>query len=274
MPIDAKEALGYLGVDPEAMESMDVFKETIDSTFQKREEAKQFHGRLISSSRSAISKLAKELELEDAIDKDALNKTDKPWELTRVVVDKLRERYDANINSLNEQIKVGGTTVPEEVAKKLEAREKRVKDLESALNATQAEFEGFKLDITKKEQSRVLDGYRAEAEKSLKFDASVDDLRKEGFLSRVRAKYRVDLDEEGKPAVFDEGGERVKDPKKHGAYKDLASLLSEEAEKLNLTPKNPMAGKTIPGVKPPAAPPQFGVPPVRTKRAINPAALG
>jgi hypothetical protein len=267
MPIELPELMGYLGVDP-SIESLDAFKETFDATFQKREEVKTFQGRVLSSNRNGILKLAKELELEDAIDKDGLNKSDKPWEQTRTLIDKLKERHEAEIEAAKG---TGGQADPE-VLKKLEAKEKRVKELELALGNQAAEFEGYKGEITKKEQARILDGYRGEAVKAVKFDASVDELKRDGFLARMASKYTPALDDEGKPVALDGNGEKVKDPKKHGAYLDLATLYAQEAEKLNLTTKNANGNRVVTQVR------QSVETQVRTvdrsKRPVSPRALG
>ena len=267
MPIELPEVMGYLGVDP-SIESLDAFKETFDTTFQKREEVKGLHGRILSSNRSELQKIAKEYDLEDALDKETLTKSQKPWELTRSIFEKQREKYEAELEAAKS---TGGQADPE-VLKKLEAKEKRVKELELALGNQAAEFEGYKGEITKKEQARILDGYRGEAVKAVKFDASVDELKRDGFLARMASKYTPALDDEGKPVALDGNGEKVKDPKKHGAYLDLATLYAQEAEKLNLTTKNANGNRPVAPVRQFAQPNPQEV--NRSKRPVSPRALG
>lgn len=279
MPIDLKEVSDYLGIDLGQAESLDAFRDQFDGTFQKREEARTFTGRLLSSNRTALTKLAKEYELTDAIDPEALKSTDKPWEMTRSLFDAFKSKAEARVAELQEQLSKGGTAAQEEWAKKLEAKDKRVKDLETALQAAQREFEGFKGEVTKKEQDRVLGSYWEESVKALKLDPSVDELRKEGFFTRIRSAYALKLDEEGKPGTYTTDGERVKDSKKHGAYKELAAIMQEEADKLGLTPKNPGGGKPAPALKPTVVPPQRqGAQPQPAgagfKRPVNPRAWG
>lgn len=86
---------------------------------------------------------------------------------------------------------------------------------------------------------------KSEFEKELVSD--IDPLKRKGFDSEIEEKYIFDLDETGNElAVYEKNGDRVKDPKKIGAFVSPKDLLINEAGKHKLLKMN--TGKTVDNV--------------------------
>lgn len=235
MPIDPKEALGYLGIDPEAIETMDDFKANVDTTYVRREMAHvdkeitgKVFGKINGTLRNKLKGVGKELGVE--ANWDELDPTEGIDHLGRALKDsttKLRTELEG--------AKKGGASTKEitEIKEKYEAQVRELDALRS--NAKEWELKYTELDSTVKQREAKAkeDAFYNEAFSELKWNEGVSDFAKTGFASAFREAYKPDF-YEGGVRVMDKEGKIVMDPNKAQTFRSHKELAKEWAEKEKL----------------------------------------
>jgi hypothetical protein len=261
MPISEKEALEVLGYeDLSKVESADDFKTIVEKTWIKRDAAHndksvadKIFGKVNRGLRNELSGLNKALDLGiDDID------TKMPTEVIGSLSELIRPRLD-KVKELEDKLK---NTAPADVVSKFEAdlkeKDKKINAFEKAAKDTQSKYDELFTSVQAKEKSSKVNGEWEGALKSIPFASTVDELRKEGFIAKSKAKYQVLIDDEGKTYAANDKGEPLMNPKKAAERWTLADALKAEADALKLIGVNPQGGRQV-------------TPPARTKEVPEPA---
>lgn len=248
MPIKPEEALEVFGIeDLTKFETPDAFKAEVEkkwitkeSAYKDPEVAEKVFGKINRGFTMELSKLndSFELGLED-IDKK------KPMDILKALPDAFKPRLD-KVKELEEKLK---TAAPADVVSKYEEEKKELHKKLSAFEKSAKEWEGkySELDTKVKTSERTgkINGEWDGALKAISFAPTVDELRKEGFIAKSKAKYQVLLDDEGQPYAANEKGEPLMNPKKAAERWTLKDALAAEAANLKLTGVNPQGGKPV-----------------------------
>jgi len=248
MPIKPEEALEVFGIeDLTKFETPDAFKAEVekkwitkDAAYKDPEVVDKIWGKMNRGFSKELSDLndAFELGLED-IDKK------KPMDILKALPDAFKPRLD-KVKELEEKLK---TAAPADVVSKYEEEKKELHKKLSAFEKSAKEWEGkySELDTKVKTSERTgkINGEWDGALKAISFAPTVDELRKEGFIAKAKAKYQVLLDDEGQPYAANEKGEPLMNPKKAAERWTLKDALAAEAANLKLTGVNPQGGKPI-----------------------------
>jgi hypothetical protein len=190
--------------------------------------------------------------------------TKPPLEILKALPDLFKPRLD-KVSELEAKLK---TAAPADVVAKFEDEKKEMDKKIKALtkNATEWESKYTELDTKVKTNDRTskISGEWDGALKSVPFATTVDELRREGFISKAKSKYQVLIDDEGKTYAANDKGEPLMNPKKAAERWSLAEALKAEADTMKLIATNQQGGRVIqPVVKredPNDIPGRFGVP--------------
>ena len=267
MPIKLEEALEVFGVDPKELEkheSAEAFAKSVEQTWIKRESAHNDKGiadKVFGKVNRGLNKQLAELNEAFELGIEDVD-TAPPMDILKKLPDVFKPKFD-RIKELEEKTKTAAPaevvadyeTKLKEATKKLTAYEKNAKEWETKYVTLDGE-------IKTRERKHKVDSEWDSALKAIPFASTVDELRKEGFVSKAKSKYQVLLDDEGKPYAANDKGEPLMNPKKAAERWSLAEALKAEADALKLVGVNPQGGKTVP--KPTARPveqevPRFGV---------------
>lgn len=246
MPIKPEEALEVVGFDPAEYETVDDFRQAVEAKFVARSEAskdKDVVGKVLGQFNHVLTRkfkqLSKEIGAELPEDAAPLDMLDA---LTPAIGGLKKE-----VTSWKEKAEKGvGDDVVKEWQGKLKAAEKERDTFKEQAVEFGKKYDDLNNEITTNKKNGVIKGEWEKAVGGIKFASTVDELRKEGFLSKVRGKYRVDLDDELKPRLVDaEKGEPIKHPRKAGELLTLPEALAMEAKELKLTSDNPHGDKQV-----------------------------
>lgn len=246
MPIKPEEALEVVGFDPAEYESVEDFRAAVEQKFVARAEAskdKDVVGKVLGQFNHVLTRkfkqLSKEIGAELPEDAAPLDMLDA---LTPAIGGLKKE-----VTSWKEKAEKGvGDDVVKEWQNKLKTVEKERDTFRDQAKEFGEKYESLNTEIATGKKNAVIKGEWEKAVGGIKFASTVDELRKEGFMSKVRGKYRIDLDDELKPRLVDaEKGEPIKHPKKAGELLTLAEALAFEAKELKLTSDNPHGDKQV-----------------------------
>lgn len=268
MPIDPKEALGYLGVDPEKLESIDAFKAQFDSEWAKASELQQQQGRINGAFRTAIARAASELGIE--FDRKAIEEAEKPTEILSVIAAKAKEHYTGEITKLSEAAKgKGSEKIKEEYEAKLAQIAKDAEVFKADAQKWQSEFTNLNSAIAKQKEEAEVNSLYEKAMASVKF-REMTPLERQGFEVYVKSNYKP-VKEGDAYAWVGPDGNKIKDEKRAASFKGIEQLVAEAAEQHKLIAVNPHAGKPIHKPTQPVDQPKPSENGTR-KRLINPLA--
>lgn len=249
MPIDAKEALAYLGYDSEKLESLEEFKKAYDAEFVRVKEAHtrddiagQIFGKANGAIRTKLNTAAKALGLE--LNKEELEKN--PTEVIELLQSRLADKLAA-IPELEKKLQ---GAAPADALKAWEEKygtlEKRSKEWEQQAQAVAAELDKLKAEQKAKELQSVAEREWEQAEAGVKWRADVDALARRGLAAMMRDSYQVRVDE-GKPLLVDKDGNRVPNPERAGTFYTIGELYQVKAKEAKLVETNPHAGRETGG---------------------------
>ena len=248
MPIKPEEAFEVVGFNPADYEDVESFREAMEKKFVARENAhkdkdvtSKVLGAVNAIVRRKVSGVAKELGIEVPEEHEAVK-----------MLDHLEPALKGLKTQADEWKAKAEKGVGEDI---LNEHKKKLADLEKERNAFQSQakefadkYESLFGEVNTSRKKAVLDSEWNKAIGGVQFSSSVDELRKEGFLSKVRGKYRVELDEELKPRLVDaDKGEPIKHPRKAGELLTLEEALKIEAKELKLVSENPHGDKPVKG---------------------------
>ena len=248
MAIKPEEALEVFGIeDLSKFETADAFKAEVEkkwitkeSAYKDPEVAEKVFGKINRGFAMELSKIndSFELGLEDIEKK-------KPMDVLKMLPDAFKPRLD-KVKELEEKLK---GAAPAEALTRFEEEKKELHKKLSAFEKSAKEWEGKYTDLDTRvktsERTGKINGEWDGALKAISFAPTVDELRREGFISKAKAKYQVLLDDEGQPYAANEKGEPLMNPKKAAERWTLKDALAAEAATLKLTGVNPQGGKTI-----------------------------
>lgn len=246
MPIKPEDALEVVGFDPAEYETVEDFRTAVEAKFVARAEAskdKEVVGKVLGQINSVLTRkfkqLSKEIGTELPEDAAPLDMLD---HLTPAIGGLKKE-----VTTWKEKAEKGlGDDVVKEWEGKVKAAEKERDVFKAQAVDFGKKYEDLNTEITTSKKKAVVNGEWEKAVSGIRFASTVDELRKEGFMSKVRGKYRIDLDDEMKPRLVDaEKGEPIKHPKKAGELLTLGEALAMEAKELKLISDNPHGDKRV-----------------------------
>lgn len=231
MPVDAKEALKRLDIDPETLESFEDLDAMFNERFVKKETAHldstvsakalgKINGLMKDKLKGASKALGVDFD-ESKAPLESFNdlvghiaakaeelKTAKRDGSTTEEVAKLQQELETAKNKLNETIQL---------------KDDALAKLTETVNNWSAEKLKAKTDAS---YDRAMNGVNWKKDMS-KFERS-------GLEAYIRANFVVKFDEEGNETLVDKEGKGIKDPKKTAQMLDLDSAIKQyaEAEKL------------------------------------------
>lgn len=245
MPIKPEEALETLGFDIAKFDDIDAFKEALETKFVARDQAvndKDINSKVLGKFNSVLSrkvaKVAKELDIEVP---EGTNPIDMIEALTPGITG-LR----TSVNEWKEKAEKGlGDDVVKEWEKKVKALEKERDIFKGQAVEVEGKYNALNEEIVTTKKRTVVDTAWDRALAGITFHAGVDELRREGFVSKAKSKYRIELDEELKPTLKDAKGDPIKHPKRVGELLTLDEALKLDAKEFKLTAENPHANKVV-----------------------------
>lgn len=239
MPIEAKDVLEFLGIDP-ATDSLDKVKESFDQTFIKKDPFvikgdNELHGKIIGQYNGSVSALIRRQAKEAGIElSDDELKGKNPLEMVDFVLPKITTTLGGKIKTLEEETKKGVDKKLTELQTAFDTYKAEVEPKINSYTGLEKEYNDFKVAVETEKKTTKVNQYNDEAWKGFKWANGKSDLEKEGFQSRFNKKYRVELFDDGNPWPVNDKGERIPNPKQAGSFKSLPDLLMEEgmAEKV------------------------------------------
>lgn len=243
MPIKPEEALEVIGLSPDRYDTVEAFKDAIEAKYVARDSAhtdpavaSKIMGKFNGVLSRKVNKLAKELEYDLPKDADPLDLLDaiaEPVLGLKGQVTSWKEKAEKNI----------ADDVLKEWEKKVKLVEKERDLFRGQAQEFGKKYEDLTAEITTTKRNGIIGGAWSAALNSVPFHNGVDDLRKEGFVSKVKSKYKVDVDDDGKVTLLNDKGELVKHPKRAGEMLTLDEAIKMEAQAFKLVADNPHAGK-------------------------------
>lgn len=175
---------------------------------------------------------------------------------------KQAEGFTGKLTELQSQIGKSGEEAIKPYQEKLSKYEQALADEKKAKQEIAGQFEQFKTEAETRVRSTRAQYFEKDAMGEVEkiFDplATKDDLKMKGWRSHVKENFRFDFDEQDNPILLDKTGSKIKNPKKADEWLGYKDVLTMEADKLGLIPKNPQGGKPV--YTPPVAPPMGGMP--------------
>jgi hypothetical protein len=244
MPIKPEEALEIVGLNPADFEDGDAFRDAVEKKFVSRDIAhkdKEVNARVLGKFNEVlkrkVGKVGKEAGIELPDDTDPID-----------LIDQLVPAF-TGLKSQAEEWKTKaekgiGEEVVNEWKGKLTKAEQESRAFQAQAKEWSEKYENLNTEIVTTKRKNVLDTEWSKAIGGVQFSSSVDDLRKEGFLAKVRSKYVVDLDDDLKPRLLSaETKEPIKHPRKAGELLTLEEAVKLEAKELKLVSENPHGDK-------------------------------
>lgn len=269
MPIDPKEGLGVLGYDPEAFDSTEDFRAKVESEWLKKDQAHldteiskrimgATNGKLVTKAKQYAKNMGLELEIKTDVATDA-------WD---TVMGAVTNQFSTLTEQIAEAKKIKGNSKEvEELQRQYAELKKKHEDTDGLAKTWATKYEALENTVkTEKAQAKV-DIIYARAEDAVKFKDKISKFELDGFRSFMRKSFPIHFDDEGNEYVTDAAGNRIKDEKVAGRFKDLSALYKEFADKEGLSGGAPQAGapvrRTLPGQQPPVQQPVVGARPTR-----------
>lgn len=271
MPIKGEDVLGWLGVDLEAHEDIDAFKETFEEQWGKRSEISETVGAVNGAFRTALKRFTKahEIELPEGLD---LDKVEKPAKVLDQLSELIGGKYSARIKELEE---AASSKAPDKAIKEWERKyaeaDKERGELRGAAQEWEKKYQDLSGSIEQERAKMKVDGVYGSAFEGMKWKAGISPFERKGFEDHIRSNYLVAFDDQGKAYITDKDGSRIKDSSRAGEFKTLEQIVREQAKEHKLDDSNPHGGKPVNRVTTtttPAVPDNGGT----RVRPLNPAA--
>ena len=248
MPIDPKEALGYLGINPDEIENLDAFKEHVSTTYVPRAEAikdeaitKAIFGKVNNSLRTRLKNVGKELGIDAKFDE--VDPTDGIDLIAAGAKAKLSE-YAGQL----EEAKKGHKPAKEveEWQRKYDEAHKKVEALTGNLGEWENKYKALETSVQQREREARVNAQWERALGGIKPNEGITPLALKGFQAAVKEKYAVEFDDEGNPYAIDTATKkRVPNPNRAHEFLGLDDLVKSYAEQEKLIGGNPQGGKPV-----------------------------
>lgn len=262
--MEGKEILDFLGVEAT---NLDEFKAQFASKYYTEKQIHddksllgKFTGKTLSKIKATVLKDARESEIPftnnefDEADIETVIKTLK----TRQA-----ELYENKLTEVQSQVGKSGEEAIKPYIEKISKYEQALNDEKKAKQEIAGQFDQFRQEADGKIRSTRVQYFKKDLTSDIEgnFDptAKKDELKMKGWRSHLDENFRFDFDEQDNPIILDKTGSKIKNPKKADEWLSPKEVLSAEADKLGLIPKNPQGGQ--PAFRQ-AAPVQTGTPPI------------
>jgi len=269
--MEAKELLDFMGIEAA---NLDEFKEkfspkyfTEKQVFDNKDLLGKFTGKTMGKIKQTMLKEARESEIPftnnefDESDIETVFKTLK----TRQA-----DHFTNQLAEVKSQIGKSGEDAIAPYKEKLTKFEQALADEKKAKQDIMAEYEGYKSTSAGVIKNTRIDYFKKDLMTSIPYDptAMKDELKRKGWESHVSENFKFDFDETDQPVILDKSGAKIKNPQKADQWLTPKEVLTAEADKLGLIPKNPQGGRPAftppnPGAPPPAAQPANNANPKR-----------
>lgn len=239
---DIGEILGLKDID-ETKSTAEEIKAALDEKFVSREYApkdekiqKAIFGKRIGEVRTKIKQLG-EFDAKELDDVELVP-----------MIEKLDEKYKAQINALKESGTAGKDKRVADLEKLLEDKEKSLKAYKEGLDEKEAKINEITTSYTENLKSYKTNHKLDEIKSKLPFveDYSKKEVLRTGFESIVKTKFKFNLNEKDELEVFTADGNPIKHPKKTGEFLKPDELLFQVAEEQGLIKKNNAPDKNKP----------------------------
>lgn len=254
--IKALEAKGYVQKEM-------IFK---DETLKK-----EIFGRAFGAATTGVVQKFRNIANIELSGKDLENPIEKIIEtgLTR-----LNETFEAQKTEIESKTKL---SVDERVKQAEEAKKQlslKVGELEGLVKTKAEEFESLLSQKDQEVKTIRLNTLQSETERSINYLPDLDPLKKKGWLSDMKERYKIQTEEDGSPYIVQANdGSRVKSTQHAGTFLTPAEVYQMEAAKAGIVNINQNGGKSAQGRSQAPANP---VMPKRTEqpgRIVAPAAI-
>jgi len=255
--MDGKELLDFLGIEAT---NLDEFKEGFTKKYytekqihDSKELLGKFTGKTLKKIKQNILNTARELDI--PFTQDEFEKVDMIEDVFKSIAQKQSELASTKITELQSQVGKGDEEKIKSYTEKISKYEKSLDDEKEAKKSIAAQFDQFKQEAEGRIKSTRIDYFRKDLMTSIPYDAQAmkDPLKAKGWESHVSENFRFDFDEHDNPVILDKTGSKIKNPKKADEWLSPKDVLTAEADKLGLIPKNPQGGQ--PAFRPPVPPP-------------------
>jgi hypothetical protein len=245
MPIKAEDALEVMDFDLSKFDSVEDFRNAVERKFVSRETAqndKELSGKILGKfNRVFRTKLGKIGNAIGADVDDSLEPLD--------ILDQFIPAISNKVSEIDSWKKKAETAVADDVVKewqsKLKSTEKERETFKQQAVEWQEKFNGLDTEVKTTKRKSIIDREWDQALSGVAFHPGVDDLKKRGFVSAAKERYRIDLDEELKPKMVDASGNPIKHPKWAGELMSLSDAVKDMAKEFKLLQDNPHAGKPV-----------------------------
>jgi hypothetical protein len=245
MPIKPEEALEVMDFDLSKFDSVEDFKTAVERKFVSRETAqndKELSGKILGKfNRVFRTKLGKIGNAIGADVDDSLEPLD--------ILDQFIPAISNKVGEIDQWKKKAETAVADDVVKewqtKLKSTEKERETFKQQAVEWQEKFNGLDTEVKTTKRKSIIDREWDQALSGVAFHPGVDDLKKRGFVSAAKERYRIDLDDELKPKMVDASGNPIKHPKWAGELMSLSDAVKDMAKEFKLLQDNPHAGKPV-----------------------------
>jgi len=273
MPIKPEDILTALDIDPAKYEDVKAFTDEFSGEWTRISEAvnnKDIRSKVFGSINGALRQKAKKALAALQIDDVKVDEHD-PTELLDLITTRGPEKFTARIGELEKAVSDGGK---DKAAKEWEGKyaelDRKYKDLEGLHGQATAKYAELETSVKQREIDAKVNAEWERALGSVKWKQGIDDLTREGFVTRVRKEFAVRLDDTGTPYVADTNGNRIADPVKAQKFLDLPALVAMKAKEFKLDESNPHGGKVVGGNHIVVTPPK----PVETDKPLRPIHVG
>lgn len=239
-PEQQAELLKFLNL--EEAESLDQAKEKFQSAFlpvsEHQAKIGKITGSITSAAKKAFSPFGVSLGDEDFKDK-------KVEEVLLSASEKAKATFEEQKTEWEKRASQSGSDeLVKEWEKKYKTVEKKLSETEQARLDAINSFESFKVEVSEKEKRGKVESVFNTALNAIKFDPTVNDFTKKGFIATINEKYLIDLEETGDAVVKDrKTGERIKNKDKAGTFLGVQDVLLSEATQAGIIMKNPNGGR-------------------------------
>lgn len=252
MPIKPEDILTALDIDPAKYEDVQSFTNEFGAEWTRITEAvnnKDIRSKVFGSINGALRQKAKKALAALQIDDVKVDERD-PTELLDLITERGPAKFTARIGELEKAVKEGGS---DKAAKEWESKygelDRKYKDLEGLHGQATAKYAELENSVKQREIDAKVNAEWERALGSVKWKQGLDDLTRDGFVSRVRKEYAVRIDDTGATYVADANGNRIADPVKAQKFLDLPALVAMKAKEFKLDESNPHGGKPVGGTK-------------------------
>lgn len=244
--MEGKELLDFLGIEAT---NIDEFKAQFGTKYYTEKQIHdnkdmlgKFTGKTLTKIKQNILKDAREAEIPFTNNEfdDADIET-----VTKTLKQRHSEMYDAKLADVQAQVGKSGEEAIKPWQEKLTKYEQALADEKKAKAEIAGQFDLYKAESANQIKSTRISYFEKDLMGSIQLDpvAQKDPLKMKGWESHVRENFKFDYDENDQPIILDKTGSKIKNPKKADEWLSPKEVLSAEADKLGLIPKNPQGGK-------------------------------